>query len=220
VAGAEAAPLRSGGITIRARWLISLCLLLVVLTYPLGAVEAQSGDLPYNEMEAQAIDRMLMCPVCPAETIDQAQVELARQMQQTVRDMLAAGKSREAILSFFVARYGPGVLAAPPKSGFNLVAWIFPAVVAVAGLAAAWLVLRSMAAQGRREPTTELQLAGQAQDALEGDLGPYLAVVDQELGQSRNRIAAPGSAATPGDRYVDESIWQARDAPGGTRSDG
>ena len=144
-----------------------------------NVVEAQGG-LPYDEAEAQAIDRMLMCPVCPAETIDQAQVELARQMKQKVREMLAAGASREEILSFFVDRYGPDVLAAPPKSGFNLVAWIFPAVVAVAGLGAAWLVLRSMAARRGRRPAGAL--AVEEPHINEADLEAYLLVVDQQLG--------------------------------------
>ena len=48
------------------------------------AISGSGQDLPYDEAEAQSIDRMLMCPVCPAETIDQAQVELARQMRRLV----------------------------------------------------------------------------------------------------------------------------------------
>ena len=78
----------------------------------------------YDEAEAISIDRMLMCPVCPAETIDQAQVEVSRQMRQMVREMLSRGDSRDDILDFFVGNYGADILAAPPKSGFNLLAWI------------------------------------------------------------------------------------------------
>ncbi|MEK7814776.1 MAG: cytochrome c-type biogenesis protein CcmH, partial [Chloroflexota bacterium] len=92
--------------------------------------------LPYDEGEAQAIDRMLMCPVCPAVTIDQTEVELARHMRRVVREMLAQGSSRQQILDFFAERYGPGVLAAPPKAGVNLLAWILPAVAVFAALGA------------------------------------------------------------------------------------
>ena len=76
----------------------------------------------YSESQAQGIDRMIMCPVCPAETIDQAQVEISFQMRAIVREMLSEGKDRDEILEFFVDRYGKDILAAPPKTGFNLVA--------------------------------------------------------------------------------------------------
>jgi cytochrome c-type biogenesis protein CcmH len=154
-------------------------------------VEAQSSYPPYDEAEAQAIDRMLMCPVCPAETIDQAQVELARQMRQVVREMLVAGASREEILKFFVDRYGPDILAAPPKTGFNLLAWLFPAVGAVAALGTVWLVLRSMTARRGGEPAAEPQ--------TEADLEPYLATVDRELAGSEKAGLRPwsGGSDTP-----------------------
>ena len=114
-----------------------------------------------------------MCPVCPAETIDQAQVPLARQMRQIVRDMLAQGATQEEILDFFAQRYGQDVLASPPKSGLNLVAWIFPLAGVAAALAAGALVLRAMSARRNNGPAT----APPAED----DLGPYLEMVDREL---------------------------------------
>ena len=116
---------------------------------------------------------MLMCPVCPAETIDQAQVEISRQMRRVVREMLAEGASRDQILQFFVDRYGTGVLAAPPKSGVNLVAWVVPVVGVLAALGAGLLVIRSMTGPRTGEP---------AEDApLEDGLDPYLDLIDRDL---------------------------------------
>jgi cytochrome c-type biogenesis protein CcmH len=94
----------------------------------MAVVACGNSDTPSLEEQAYSIDRSLICPVCPGETIDQAQVELARQMRLTVREKLAEGWSRERILQFFVDRYGEAVLAEPRKSGFNLVAWIVPFV--------------------------------------------------------------------------------------------
>jgi len=153
----------------------------VALTVAASAVagaqgpDAESGrSMPYNEGEAQAIDRMLMCPVCPAVTIDQTEVELAQQMQRVVREMLAQGASRQQILDFFVERYGPGVLAAPPKAGVNLLAWILPAVAVVAALGALFLVLRSMVGHPGQSVATE-------PPSPEEDLAPYLEVIDRAL---------------------------------------
>ena len=145
---------------------------------------AQSG---YDEAEAQAIDRMLMCPVCPAENIDQAQVPLAKQMRAQVRELLAAGATREEVLAWFAApeRYGPGVLAEPPRSGFNLIAWIVPGVVVAVGLAGGVLTLRAMR---RRSGDNEDNGVADAADEPDesDDLQPYLAIVDRDLALDEN----------------------------------
>ena len=141
-----------------------------------GTAYAQTPMPAYDEAEAQAIDRMLICPVCPAESIDQAQVPLARQMRQQVREMLAAGSSRQEILDWFADRYGPGVLAAPPKTGVNLLAWTLPIVGVVAALAAGGLAIRAMT--GRRRNAA---MARESAAIPDGELEPYLAAVDRSL---------------------------------------
>ena len=143
-----------------------------------GVASAQSGEVgaPYDEAKAQEIDRMLMCPVCPAQTIDQTEVPLAKQMRAQVRELLASGATREEVLAWFSApeRYGPSVLAEPPRSGFYLIAWIVPGVVVVAALAGGLLTLRAM--RGRRGNGDEAAETG------DGDgLQPYLAAVDRDL---------------------------------------
>ena len=143
-----------------------------------GIVTAQSGETgaTYDEVEAQAIDRMLMCPVCPAQTIDQTEVPLAKQMRAQVRELLASGATREEVLAWFAApeRYGPSVLAEPPRSGFYLIAWIVPGVVVVAALAGGLLTLRAM--RGRRANDGETAESGDGDE-----LQPYLAAVDRDL---------------------------------------
>jgi cytochrome c-type biogenesis protein CcmH len=161
-----------------------LLLVIFLLSVPYTIVQAQSAEPPideqenlaYNEAEAHAINQMIMCPVCPAETIDQAQVPIARQMRQIVREMLAEGATREEILDFFAQRYGQEILAAPPKSGFNLVAWVFPVAGVAAALTVGVLVLRSMSAHQPGGVAAE-PLVSPSRDDLEA----YLEMVDQEL---------------------------------------
>ena len=142
------------------RSLLTTLLVVLVATVTLsliatGVTQAQAPgpvtsppQLPaWDEAEAQSIDRSIMCPVCPAETIDQAQVPIARQMRQLVREKLAAGESRGEILKYFAERYGQDIVAFPPKSGLNLVAWVFPVVSVALLLAGGGLVLRAMASR-------------------------------------------------------------------------
>jgi cytochrome c-type biogenesis protein CcmH/NrfF len=151
-----------------------LILLTVLLLFG-GTAQAQGPDqeLPYDEEEAQSIGRMLMCPVCVGVTIEQSQAQIAQQMQGVVREMLAQGADRDEILDFFVDRYGTVVLAAPPKSGVNLLAWILPIVGVLAALAAVFAIIRSMASHAAERMATE--------PALDDDLDPYLEAIDREL---------------------------------------
>jgi cytochrome c-type biogenesis protein CcmH len=155
---------------------------------------------PSLEEQAYSIDRSLICPVCPGETIDQAQVELARQMRLLVREKLAEGWSRERILQFFVDRYGEAVLAEPPKSGFNLLAWIVPFVSVFAALVLLFFVVKSMrkSSQAQRDGG----IIGVGSPPSEEELGPYLAMVDRDLGSARqeppsDREDGPQSTSHP-----------------------
>jgi cytochrome c-type biogenesis protein CcmH len=165
------------------RVLLSLSLVTLLTVTSLAQVNglhAQTPEPPegsYSESQAQGIDRLIMCPVCPAETIDQAQVEISFQMRAVVREMLADGKERDEILAFFVERYGKDILAAPPKTGANLVAWLAPVGGFGAGLVAVFLIIRSMS---RQRPA--LVTAQPVQDA---GLIPYLELVDRHLDLTR-----------------------------------
>ena len=174
----------------------------IIFCLVISLAPAAYGQTPEEELEreAQAIDRMIMCPVCPAETIDQAQVEISFQMRAVIREMLAEGKPREEILDYFVDRYGPDILAAPPKSGANLLAWILPIVGVAAGLGALFLVVRAMtnARSEGREVRSERETAPSPHPspvALQPDdpeLSPYLEIVDRSLALRRGMRPAQG----------------------------
>ena len=178
-----------------------LCVLLLTLSLlavSATAVSAQSADEAL-EREAQAIDKMLMCPVCPAETIDQAQVEISFQMRAVVRELLAEGRTRQEVLDYFVDRYGADILAAPPKSGTNLVAWILPIVGVAAGLMGVFLVIRAMTRAQRSVPLPSRAALRQAQESTgsgaatarepqspdDPELAPYLEIADRIIASQR-----------------------------------
>lgn len=145
------------------------------LTLILAGCAHSSGLVASEELEtvAQGIDKSLMCPVCPSETLDQSQVEIANQMRVMVRDQLAQGYSRDEILQFFVDRYGLWILAEPPKSGFNLLVWAVPPVALVIGGGILAMTVRAM----------RLGQSRNAQETLSATAGlePYLSAVDQEI---------------------------------------
>jgi len=159
----------------RRRGSLALVVLAALLAWSSCASVAPQSSL---ERRAQALDRGLICPICPGESLDQSQVALAKQMQGVVREMLADGRTEMEIEDFFVERYGQAVLAAPRKEGFNLIVWVVPPVGALGGLTVLLLVVRAMV-RGRRG-----QEGIMSPDAPESDAGlaRYLEIVDRETG--------------------------------------
>ena len=63
-------------------------------------------------------------------------------MLKKIDERVARGESDDAILKSFVQEYGPTVLIEPPKSGFNLTAWIMPVAVPLLALGFLYGILR------------------------------------------------------------------------------
>ena len=151
----------------------------LIVTAVAALAACSTSPLSEYQVRAQSLDKSLICPICPGETIDRSQVQLANQMQVIVREQVADGRSDAQIRQFFVDRYGERVLTSPPKEGFNLVMWIAPPVGITAALLVLYLITKSMLRQG---PAPALR-ASSATSERDADLEAYLELVDKELGE-------------------------------------
>ncbi len=93
---------------------------------------------------AADLNKTIMCPVCPSETIDQSQNILAVQMRSIVEEKVEQGWSDDQIKNFFIERYGASVVSTPPKSGVDLIAWIVPPAVLVITIIGLYIFLKSI----------------------------------------------------------------------------
>jgi cytochrome c-type biogenesis protein CcmH len=125
------------------------------------------------EEKAREIDGKLMAPCCWSGLVSQHDSQVAREIRQQTRYMLAAGKSEQEILDYYVSLYGERILASPRPRGFNLLVWILPWLLLVAGIAFVVLLLRYWM---RRKPA--LAGAGSPGGPLEESIQ---ARIDQEL---------------------------------------
>ena len=101
----------------------------------------------------------VMCPVCNT-TLDQSSSPAARQIKNFIVDRIEAGDSKGEIKDKLVAVYGPQILAAPPKDGFDLLAWALPFVGLVGGaLALGFLAWRWSRGREPRTPAPALSPA-------------------------------------------------------------
>src|SRR5262249_30959527 len=99
--------------------------LLVLVAVPVAGASENHPTLA--ELEGE-----IMCPVCDT-TLDQSSSPVARQIKVLISQRIAAGDSKQEIKDLLVAQYGTKILAAPPKKGFNLLAWLLPIALLLGG---------------------------------------------------------------------------------------
>jgi cytochrome c-type biogenesis protein CcmH len=118
----------------------------------------------------------VMCVECHT-TLDMSSSAFADRERFYIRRWIAQGDTKSEIKAKLVDQFGPAVLAAPPKRGFGLVAWLLPGVGIVAGALAlgygAWLWSRN-----RADPAVAAVGVGASGPALEPELERRL---DEEL---------------------------------------
>lgn len=83
-----------------------------------------------HEIEAE-----VMCPVC-GTLLQLAESPQALREKAFVRRLIAEGKTKQQIKDALVAEYGEEVLALPKGKGFNLSAYLVPAIAFVVALIA------------------------------------------------------------------------------------
>ena len=105
-----------------------------------------SADAP----RASDLEAELVCPTCKT-TLDQSDAPIARRMKAVIRERIAAGATADEIKQELVDQFGPGVLAEPPKRGFDLLAWALPLVGLVAGAAVVGALAWSWSRRRERE---------------------------------------------------------------------
>ena len=149
-------------------------------------------DVPPLERRAYELDKAIMCPVCPGESIDQSQNPLAVQMRAIVLEQLQQGRTESEIKDFFVERYGASVLLEPPASGFNLVVWVLPPLAVGAAALALFSALRLM----RRPRADQPDIAGKPAQLSTEEREDYFRLI----GAALDFDAPSGGPAPSGDQ--------------------
>jgi cytochrome c-type biogenesis protein CcmH/NrfF len=113
-----------------------------------------------------------MCRGCGRKRIGDFCCAKAAEMRGEVSRLLDAGKSRDEVYQYFIAKYGSQEpLGAPIDKGFNRLAWLFPYVVGASGAVAVAMVAMRWSKRDKKEPTPEMQAEDPAlQSRLEDEL--------------------------------------------------
>lgn len=122
------------------------------------------------------IEHEVMCPTCKT-LLELSHAPIAERMRSFIRTRIAGGDTKSQIKAKLVAEFGEGVLAAPPRRGFGLLAWALP----LAGLFAAASAIALIALRWRRateQPSAPLALDTVVDTAIELRIDEELARYD------------------------------------------
>ncbi len=128
--------------------------LIVILLF---IVLLSASPVRANGATVSDISKQLICQCgCGMVLADCSHAECTSRdtMTALIEQKLAQGQSEEEIIQSFVAQYGEQVLAAPPKRGFNLVAWGLPFVAILGGAGVIFIALKKWVRRGKIGQTT------------------------------------------------------------------
>ena len=141
---------------------------LLALAVPAGI--AATPRTTVNDVEDE-----VMCPIC-GTLLELADSPQARREKVYVARLIASGKTKAEVKDALVDQYGPGVLATPEASGFDLSAYLVPILALLVAVA----VLAFSVSRWRRDGTgsgngdrVAPAPAGEDAERLDADLSRY-----------------------------------------------
>ena len=141
---------------------------LVVLVLASPAVAQSPEDL------ANDISHKVMSPFCPGVTLHDCPSQSALDMRDRIEGYARAGMSEAAIMERLETEYGDAIRAEPSSEGAGIVAWILPALAALAGGALALMLVRRWTSRRPPQPDAEparVETSAAERQRLDAELG-------------------------------------------------
>ena len=159
--------------------MIASILLAAAVSLPdVSAVVGRPQAVPFSgeqlEVETERLSDIIRCPVCQGSSVGDSPSEMARNMKQQVKELLALGFTDEQIIQYFEASYGEFIRLDPRREGLNLLVWLAPVGALAIGIL---IVVRRV-----RSTTDDELLAPPARNALPDDaeLASWILVVREQ----------------------------------------
>jgi len=147
----------------------ALRVVLALILATAATIRTDARQSPAHQAAAD-LAHQLMSPFCPGKLLADCTSPDAGTLRKTIEVRIADGETVRAVKADLVQQYGAEILGAPQAEGVGLLAWLVPALLALASAAGiGWKV-----AQAIRAPAARPAMAGAI------DAGA-LAALDDEL---------------------------------------
>ena len=119
-----------------------VCALLLAFTAPVMAIDSGPAfeDAAMQSRYDELI-RELRCVQCRGQSIADSNVGLAADLRRQVRELMAAGKTDDEILTYMTNRYGEYILYNPPVNPTTWLLWAAPIVLLLIGGVTAGVII-------------------------------------------------------------------------------
>lgn len=119
-------------------------LLLIALMFSFqvsAAIDTFTFKDEAQEQQFRQLTEQLRCPKCQNNSIADSNASIASDMRLKVYELMQAGKNKQQVVDYMVARYGNFVTYEPPVTPSTVILWILPVLFIAAGIGV--IVLRS-----------------------------------------------------------------------------
>ena len=118
------------------------------------------------------IEDEVMCVEC-GTALNVSTSTVADQERAFIRRQIAMGKDKQEIKDALVEEFGPGVLADPPQSGFDLAAWLVPILLVVAAVGGLLIAARRWRRRAAPAPAAGPALDDDDERRLDAELAAF-----------------------------------------------
>ncbi|KRH78055.1 cytochrome c-type biogenesis protein CcmH precursor [Ferrovum sp. JA12] len=138
----------------------------VLLSLPLLAKEATPvARDPVTEARLIRLATDMRCLVCQNESLAASDADLAKDLREEIRQLIAQGKTDKEIIDYMVHRYGNFIRYKPPVDITTYALWFGPFLLLLGALGVLIAVVRQRNAAAEEAPLT-LQQQQQATELL------------------------------------------------------
>lgn len=123
------------------RALIATLLFAVGMQSAFAIDTAPAFDDPALQARYEHLARELRCLQCRSETIADSNASLAEDLRRQLRELIAAGRTDDEIMTYMTDRYGDYVRYRPPLKSNTMLLWAAPVMLLLIGGAAAAVVI-------------------------------------------------------------------------------
>ena len=106
-----------------------LLMLYAMSCVALAVEEIYSFDSAIDKARFEQLTHTIRCAVCQSQALAESDVLIARDMKQTIRDLIQKQQSDDAIKTFLSNRYGKDILLTPPFDISTWLLWLLPLTV-------------------------------------------------------------------------------------------
>jgi cytochrome c-type biogenesis protein CcmH len=131
------------------------------------------GAEPVAKVNISDVEDEVMCPIC-GTLLELSDSPQARREKAFIARLIAAGRTRSEIKDALVREYGSAVLALPRGSGFDLSAYLVPAIAFALAAVALAVGVGRWRRRADREPAAPQAPPGEEDaERLEADIDRY-----------------------------------------------